>query len=204
MNNNRSLLIIGAGDHGKVVYELAKEIGCFEKIAFVDDNKNKTFEIIGPVNGISEYRKGFSDCVVSIGNNELRAGLLCKVMELGYNIPILIHPKAYVSPSARIGNGTIIEAMVAINSNAEIGIGCLLSVGAIVDHNGIVEDFCHLDAGSVVKTNGRVSKGSHIDSCLVVESGSVTKAISNVPDVDKTEEWVRKYLKESGTMPTFF
>ena len=34
---NRNLLIVGAGIYGIVVYEIAADMRCFEKIDFVDD-----------------------------------------------------------------------------------------------------------------------------------------------------------------------
>lgn len=45
--------------------------------------------------------------------------------DLGYSVPILVHPTAYVSKSARIGSGTIIEPKAIVNANAAIGNGCL-------------------------------------------------------------------------------
>ncbi|MBQ1311023.1 MAG: hypothetical protein IIY55_04160 [Blautia sp.] len=204
MQEKRTLLIIGAGEHGKVVEEIAILSHAYEEIAFVDDDTSKDEKVIGDLKNLERYIDSFTDCIVSLGNNELRAGLLRKIEQIGYHIPILIHPDASVSPSAKIGAGTVIEANAAVNSNAVIGKGCLLSIGALVDHNGVVEDYCHLDAGAVVKTHGSVSVGSHIDSGGVVESGSVTKAVSVTPDINNEEEWVREYLKERGTMPTFF
>ncbi|MBR1677729.1 MAG: acetyltransferase, partial [Clostridia bacterium] len=34
---NRNLLILGAGQYGTVVKEIAKSMECFEKIDFLDD-----------------------------------------------------------------------------------------------------------------------------------------------------------------------
>lgn len=39
---NKNLLIVGAGTYGVVASEIATDMGCFEKIAFVDDERKTT------------------------------------------------------------------------------------------------------------------------------------------------------------------
>ena len=39
---NKNLLIVGAGAYGVVASNIAHEMGCFEKIDFVDDGNEST------------------------------------------------------------------------------------------------------------------------------------------------------------------
>ena len=39
---NKNLLIVGAGLYALVASEIAMDIGCFEKIAFIDDARTTT------------------------------------------------------------------------------------------------------------------------------------------------------------------
>ena len=141
-----SLLIIGAGQYGMVVKEIAEFLG-YEKIGFLDDNNPIA------IGGLDEYT-GFTDeygsAAAAIGNAEMRMKLLKELEKAGYELPVLIHNKAYVSPSARIGAGTVIEPMAVVNTDTEIGIGCIISAGAIINHNCIIGDGCHIDCGTVV------------------------------------------------------
>jgi len=39
---NKNLLIVGAGIYSVVAFEIATEMGCFDKIDFIDDTKKAT------------------------------------------------------------------------------------------------------------------------------------------------------------------
>lgn len=147
----KSLLILGAGGHGTVVKEVAEACG-YDKIAFLDDNFPLAMGKIGELENFKEYGSVF----VSIGNNKLRKQLLDRAVHLGFQIPVLIHPDAYVSLSAKIKEGTIVEPHATVNSNVTIGRGCILSIGAVVDHNACIEDFAHINAGTTVKSAAQV------------------------------------------------
>ena len=58
MQMNKNLLILGAGQYGQVAKEIAKDMGCFEKISFLDDRCDETLErnelIIG---NLCDYKK---------------------------------------------------------------------------------------------------------------------------------------------------
>lgn len=162
----KKLLIIGVGCHGKVIKEIAEDIGTFEKIEFVDDNSN---EAIGKTADLTELHSKYDSAFVSIGNNELRSKLLSQLKEIGYDIPVLIHPTAYVSQSAVLGIGTVVEPKAIVNANTSIGEGCIISVGAIVDHNAEIGDFCHINAGAVVKA------GTKIESKIKIDAGQTTE-----------------------------
>lgn len=163
MNN---LLIIGAGGHGIVIKEIAEDTGAFEKIDFIDDNSDLA---IGKTSDLNGLHTAYDSAFVSIGNNEFRSKLLSELKQLGYSIPVLIHPTAYVSKSCEIKCGTVIEPKAIVNANASIGEGCIISAGAIVDHNAVVNDYCHINSGAVVKAGTEVKEKTKIDAGQVVD-----------------------------------
>ena len=112
----KRLLIIGAGGHGKVVAEVAADIG-YEHIDFLDDTAQ---EAIGKVSELEKYKNQYNDAFVGIGNNELRGKFISKLQDYGYTVPILVHPSAYVSRTAKIDNGTVIEPKAIVNANSHI------------------------------------------------------------------------------------
>lgn len=156
-----NLLIIGAGGHGQVVRETAEAMECFSRIDFVDDNNEAA---IGKMVDLPQLIEVYDSAFVGIGNNHLRGELIYKLEALGYHIPILIHPTAYVSKSSKSGPGTVIEPKAVVNANSVVGTGCIISVGAIVDHDTMIEDFVHVNAGAVVKAGSRVSVRTRIDA----------------------------------------
>ena len=144
---NRKLLIIGAGGHGQVVAEVAIDCG-YSDIAFIDDHNESA---IGTISDLEKFRAKYTDAFVGIGNNRLRGELLEKIQNIGFDIPVLIHPSAYVSRSCEIQKGVIIEPKAIVNAHSIIGEGSIISVGAIVDHNVTVGKCCHINAGSILK-----------------------------------------------------
>ncbi len=197
------LLIIGAGGHGKVVKEIAEALGTYEEINFIDDNMAAT-QAIARIRDLESFVGKCEDCIIALGNNHLRSGLYGHIEELGFNIPTLIHPRAYVAPSAEIGSGTVVEANAVVSSNSVIGKGCILSVGAIVDHNAVVDDFAHIDCGAVVMADARVSRGTRLESCTFAKGGVVTSSITPNLGNDSDETWIRDYILQTGEEPSFF
>ena len=160
------LLIVGAGGHGQVVKEVAEAIGTYEKIDFVDDNSTLA---VGKMKDLQELHGEYDAAFVGIGNNHLRRELLEKLQSYGYSIPVLIHPTAYVSRSAKIGKGTVVEPKAIVNASSKVADGCIISVGAIVDHDVILEECVHVNAGAICKA------GSIVTVEIKLEAGQVVK-----------------------------
>lgn len=164
------LLILGAGGHGKVVKEIAEAIfnedgsAKYEKISFLDDNSP---EAIGKLSDIEILLNEYPCAFVGIGNNAVRKAYIQKLEALGYEIPVLIHPTAYVSKSAKIEKGSVIEPKAIVNANSHIDVGCIISVGAIVDHDVEVGTCCHVNAGAICKA------GSVIETERKLQAGEV-------------------------------
>ena len=90
-----SLVIIGAGGHGRVCAEIA-ELNGYQKILFLDDGNAGNIEIAGKTEDFIKY---LSDCdfFVAIGNNNVRRSFLYRIMENKGQIATLIHPDSTVS-----------------------------------------------------------------------------------------------------------
>ena len=147
------LLIVGAGGHCEVIKEIAEELG-YEKISYLDDDSIKA---IGTIDDISKFKE-YEHAICSFGKNKLREEVNNKLIENGFRLPVLIQPSAYISKSAKIGEGTVIEANAMVNSDTVIGKGCLISTGAIIDHNAEVEEYAYVDSGAVVEAGAYVGK----------------------------------------------
>ncbi len=146
----KKLLILGAGQYGMVAKEIAESTGEYDTIDFLDDNNPQA---IGKLNEYERYKSIYTDAVIAIGNAVLRLELIEKLEKCDYEIPVLIHPKAYVSPSAVVERGSFIEPMVVIHTDVSIGVGCIISAGTIVNHNSKIGSGCHLNCGTIVASN---------------------------------------------------
>lgn len=77
--------------------------------------------------------------------------------KLRFNIATLIHPTAYVSPTAMSEKGSIIQPKAIVNAHSVVKEGCIVSIGAIVDHDVIIEEYAHVNAGSICKAGSHIS-----------------------------------------------
>lgn len=89
--------------------------------------------------------------------------------EYGYEVPVLVHPSAYVSPTARIGAGTVVEPMAVINTNATIEDGCIISIGSRIDHEAHIRKFSHVNTGAIVMAYGIVPGYTKVDAGQVIK-----------------------------------
>lgn len=191
---NKNLLIVGAGVYGEVAMEIAESTKCFERIAFVDDERKEApngIEVIGTCSDIENLVEEYSNIIVAIGNPEVRLSLLQKLEEeFSCRVVKLISLKAYVAPSAQIMQGCISEPM------AFIARGCIISAGAVVNHASMRCDGVHVDCNATVAGATFVPAGSKIKSGEVFER----KGIGANDLFFDHEVWVRR-LKESKTPP---
>ena len=162
---SKSLLIIGAGGHGRVVKEVAEALG-YDKIAFLDDN---SVEAIGKIADSKSFVQEYQAAFVGIGNNKFRNELLQRLEQEGFKIPVLLHPTAYISKTAVIGKGTVLEPKAIVNANSRVGVGCIISVGAIVDHDVVLKACVHVNAGAICKAGSFVVKETKVDAGQVVK-----------------------------------
>nr|WP_307990889.1 NeuD/PglB/VioB family sugar acetyltransferase [uncultured Niameybacter sp.] len=164
----RSLLILGAGGHGKVVLDVAESMKCYETIHFLDDGKDVGTEVLGRevVGKISEchlHSRNYTDAIVALGNNEVRLELTEKLDQLGYHIPILIHPSSVVSQYTNIKEGTVIMPQAVINVGASIGKACIINTGAVIEHDCQVGDGAHIAYRAVLGGGAKVGDKVLVD-----------------------------------------
>ena len=166
------LYIIGAGGHAKVVLSTVLEVGLSVDGLFDDDPQKQGVDILGvPVIGtVSDAkRKGPARGVLAIGDNRTRYRLAQKL--LGWKWLPVVHPKAYVHPSASLGPGTVVFAGAVIQPDTRIGAHAIINTGATVDHDCLVGDFVHIAPGAHLAGNVTISEGALIGMGAVVLPG---------------------------------
>lgn len=145
-----NLLILGAGSHGTEVSELAQGMRLFRKISFLDDDPSKQ-GILGPVADFAKYLDEYPLAFPAVGNAALRMRWTEELLKAGFIIPTFIHPAAVVSPTAKIGDASVVLAGAIVGAGAVIGKGCIIQGGAAVGRNAVVPDWTWLDTGETIK-----------------------------------------------------
>lgn len=143
------LLVVGAGGHGRSVAEAAELSGQFEVVGFLDDALPAgklllNVAVLGPMVGIGHHRAAADQTIVAIGNNAIREKLMQQLAATGFALATVVHPRAIVSSSAVLSEGSAVMAGAIVGTEARLGMGSIVNCGAVVDHHAIVEDFGHL------------------------------------------------------------
>lgn len=162
-----NLLILGAGQYSNIVYDIAKATEKFGNIDFLDDNAPKA---IGKTTDAATFLDSYKYATVAMGNSTNRLTYLKELEKAGFHLPIICSPMAYISPSASIDKGSIIEPMAVIHSNAKIGKGCLICAGAVINHDAIIEDGCQIDCNAVVPSSKTVPEKTKLPCGCVFSS----------------------------------
>ena len=115
-----------------------------------------------------------------------------KLIEQGYDLPHVCGPGANLSPTARVGAGTILMPGATVNVESEIGDLVIINSNASVDHDGVVGCAAHIGPGaalagevtvgdrSFIATGSSVIPRRRIGADVVVGAGSVV--VRDIPD----------------------
>ena len=158
----KTLIILGSGGYGHTVADVAEQLGY--KVVFLDDSL--------PDHPLSSFVDFIGECVEFIpafGNNAFRLEWINRIEESGGQLATLIHPTAYISPTATISHGTVILPHAIINTDVVINRGCIINLGAVIDHGCIIEEGVHVCLGAIVKGE------NHLPRCIKIEAGEVVE-----------------------------
>lgn len=166
----KSLLVLGAGSFAPQVEEIAQMEG-YEKIAFLVDNPDAAYcePVIGKMDDARNFTAEFECAIVALGNTQHRMKYTEELERLGFKIPSLTHPTAYVSKDAKIGNGCIIREKAIVSRYAELEKAVIINAGAIIDHHCIIGEGTHCLVGAVVRNKVHVKPMTWIKANQVVE-----------------------------------
>ena len=164
------LVILGAGGYGKTIADVAAQLGCYECIAFLDDAKAGTPNVLGKCGDFLQFADADTQMYPAFGNNTGRMAWIRRLEENGISVPVLVHPSAYVSPMATLHAGVTVLPKAVVNTGVTVQTGSIINIGALIDHDSVIEEGCHLAPDAIVKAENRIASGSKIDSGMVIEN----------------------------------
>lgn len=184
------ILLIGGGGHCKSVIDVIEAEGLFKIAGIIDQQefigqKVLGYEIIGCDDDLERLAAHFNYAIVTVGqikSPDVRIKLFNQLQLIGFKIPTIISPRAYVSKHTHIGEGTVILHDVLINANATIGNNCIINTKALIEHDCIIGDHCHVSTGAILNGGTTLKQGSFFGSnsvskeVITIEERSFIKA----------------------------
>ena len=182
------IILIGGGGHCHSVIDVIEQEDKYEIIGIVDKkeligNDILGYKIIACDDDLETIFRTCKNAIITIGqieSNTIRLKLFNKLKEIGFTLPIIISPLAYVSKHSFIDEGTIIMHHALVNANAKIGKNCIINTKALIEHDVIIEDNCHISTASVLNGNVIVKEntffGSNATSRQGIEINGFVKA----------------------------
>lgn len=175
------LLIYGSTEFAATASDLARHCG-YQSVGMIDDYDHGP-GILGSFDDVAlSHAPSAYSVAIAIGYKHLAArwAVWQRVLAAGYSTPSLVHPRAYVADTARIGRGVMIMAGAIVDTRSEIGDLAVLWPGACINHDAqignnvfvspnatlcgfaSVGDHSFVGAGSAVADHCRVPEGSFI------------------------------------------
>ncbi len=186
------IILVGGGGHCRSVIDVIEQEDKY-CIAGIVDKKDMIGELVlgykvfGCDDDLEElYQKCKYACITvgQVRSPEIRIRLFQKLKKIGYRLPVIVSPLAYVSKYAFIDEGTIVMHHALINANAKIGKNCIINTKALIEHDVVVEDNCHISTGAILNGGVKILQnsfyGSNATSKEYIEAGGFIKAGSVV------------------------
>jgi UDP-perosamine 4-acetyltransferase len=171
--------IIGLGAEGQaaVLIEMIEKSGDFQVAELLNDDESITDRAVGGVgvSGPSERiprlmkEQGLRDFFIglsSVRTREKKRELFQYAIACGLTPWTIVHPRAVVSGSARIGRGSCILAGAIISTQTSLAENVTVNIGAMVESGCTIQAHAQLGAGSFVGC------GAHIGECSYIGNGA--------------------------------
>lgn len=174
------IAVVGARADGgaHLVLDLIADGAPYKVIAFLDDNPELWGKSVCgiPVLGSSADAalavvSGAEGAVVFLVNPRDRERVGGLVLAAGLQLPVLIHPRAYVAPSATLGRGTFVGAMATVSTGASIGQQVMVAPTSLVSHHVEVGDYAQLSPGCRLGGRSRVGRRAFLGLGVTIVSG---------------------------------
>jgi sugar O-acyltransferase (sialic acid O-acetyltransferase NeuD family) len=175
-----SLILIGAGGHSHACIDVIEQHGGYQiagLIGMPDEmhDHHLGYAVIGTDDDLPELAKTFQYALITLGQIKTpahRIKLYQQVVALGFQLPTIIAPSAYVSRHATLGAGTIVMHGAIVNAGASVGENCIINTRALLEHDATVADHCHISTGAIINGNTAIGSGCFVGSGSIIKEGA--------------------------------
>jgi UDP-perosamine 4-acetyltransferase len=192
VNGPTQIVIIGAGDHGRVILEALRASG-ESPLGFVEPQRGDLevervvdgARVVGDLEADLDWLVDRPRFVVAVGDNRARKDAFDRCRRLGLEPVSVVHPTATVLAGAEIRPGAAVCAAAVIGVAAWIGPNAIVNTSASVDHDNRIE------------AHSFVAPGAHLAGRVVVGEGAFVGIGASVREGCRIGDWA---LVAGGSM----
>jgi sugar O-acyltransferase (sialic acid O-acetyltransferase NeuD family) len=183
------LIIVGAGGFGREVLQYVRDRGERTVIGFVDDREASVHAQpdLPPWLGSLETHTIDREAqyVIGIGKPSVRAAIATRLEAAGATFASVVHPTAYVPPTASLGAGCVIAPGAHVGPYATLGAHAVLNVLSSIGHDAtigratvfspyaVINGAAVLGDAVLLGTHATVLAGVRVGSGAQVSAGAV-------------------------------
>ena len=180
----RRTVILCAGYHSHIVAEILRlSQGC-EPIGILDDNKDlhdrcrNGFRILGGLSLLGELKDSgrVDSAALGLGNLAMldrRMEIYREARRLGIEMVQLVHPTAFVSPTADCRPGLLVGALAVISVGLRVGENVVVHEASSVGHDSEIGDHVFISPGVHTAGQVKIEPGVYIGPGAIISSGCV-------------------------------
>lgn len=174
------LVMIGAGGHAKVLHALALAAGhrivgvCDPQLARQGQSHWRGVPVLGGDDALAQVDSAAVGLINGIGQlvgSRGRQEVYKRLRRAGFVFPPLVHPAAWVAPTARLAQGVQVMAGAMVQPDCSIGENSILNTRAGVDHDCTVGAHVHIAPGATLCGGVRVGDGAFIATGATIVQG---------------------------------
>jgi sugar O-acyltransferase (sialic acid O-acetyltransferase NeuD family) len=170
------IAIAGAGGFGREVLVYARDAYPADcECVFLDDDQAKIGAVIdgAPVVGttIDWQQRADDQVVIALGNVEARMRVRSALADRGVRFGTVVHPRAYVSTSARIEEGCVLAPFAFVGPASRLGSHTALNIFSSVGHDGRTGMCCVLSPYATLNGNACLEDGVFLGTQATVGVG---------------------------------
>lgn len=175
------IVIIGAGQHARVILYNIGEQNKYEVAGFLDSDDTKIERTFEGKKILGNYKKedlkklskeiGTNKFFIGFGNMKYRKEVFEKFINNGWEAVNIIHPNAVISKDAKLGKGILVECGCLITPNPIIGNNVVVNTGSQINHDNIIENNVYIASGVILSGGVKIGENTLLDDGVIITLG---------------------------------
>lgn len=166
------LIVVGGGEHARVVAEAARSAGGFDVLGFVDPHPCEETVAFGlPRLGGDDALDSYPEASLVLGLGaigSLDRRVVVERIGSDRRWASVVHGAAWVSPSATVGHGAVVLAGAVVNTRASVEHHVIVNSGAIVEHDARIGAYAQIGPRAAVAGGASIGPSAYVGLGAVV------------------------------------